>query len=415
MTQEIEAELPEYADGLVTPGYRYRVLYGGRGGARSWSAARQLLVKASLVPLRILCARELQKSIRDSVHQLLVDQIALMKLPGFRVTEHEISHVMGSSFIFLGLRANVEQVKSLEGVDICWVEEAERVPRQSWEVVIPTIRKAGSEIWITFNPDLETDDTYRRFILKKPPRTWRRKVSWKDNPWLPEELEIERKYLQKSDHDSYEHVWEGACRKSSAAQVLHGKWIVDDLEPEATWDGPYYGMDFGFATDPTALVECWIHDHELHIQQELYRVGLELDATGPACLAAIPGCDAYVIRADSARPETISYLSRQGLPRIDGVEKWAGSIEDGVAYLRQFERIVVHSRCRHWIAEAQAYSYKVDERSGDILPTIVDKDNNLIDATRYALAPMIRRRQSAFPALPKTSRKVVPLFARAAR
>lgn len=417
---QLEPWLPKYAKPLRDP-HRYKVLYGGRGGARSWTVARQLLVNASRTKLRVLCTRELQRSIRGSVHQLLRDQITLLGIPGYTVTDTEIRHVRGSLFIFLGLRHNVNEIKSLEGVDICWVEEAEAVPHASWEALIPTVRKPGSEIWVTFNPDLETDSTYRRFVLHRPPGAWVKKVSYRDNKWLPAELEAERLYLRKADRDAYDHVWNGECRKSSAAQVLHGKWVEDDLEPAEGWTGPYYGVDFGFATDPFALVECWIEANTLHIQRELYRVGLDLDRTARACQLAAPGCAAYVIRADNARPESISYLKKPhddpgdhapyALPRIEAVEKWQGSIEDGIGYLRAFERIVVHSRCKHWIAEAKAYSYKVDERSGDILPVIQDKDNNLIDATRYALAPMIRHRESAFTVPPaEPTSELQPLF-----
>jgi phage terminase large subunit len=400
---DIEAEVPEYTEGLLLPGYRYRVLYGGRGGGRSWTVARTLLSKGATQRLRILCTRELQVSIRDSVHQLLRDQITLMGLPGFSVTEREIRHVNGTLFIFLGLRYNVEQVKSLEGVDICWVEEAERVPKASWEVLIPTVRKAGSEIWVTFNPDLETDDTYQRFVLHPPPGAWVKRVSWKDNKWLPQELRKERNYLAKTDPDAEAHVWGGECRISSKAQVLHGKWVEEAVEPEESWSGPYYGMDFGFAEDPFALVKCYVANDELHIQDEVYRVGLGLDATARTCQEAIPSCEQYVIRADSARPDSIDYLKRHGLGRIVGATKGPGSVEDGIAHLRSYRRIVVHPRCRNWIAEARSYSYKVDERSGDIMPEIVDKSNDLLDATRYALEPLIRSRTSALetPAPPR--------------
>ena len=186
MAGEVVALLPEYAERLFEP-HRYKVLHGGRGAARSWSVARVLLIEAASRPRRILCARESQASIRDSVHQLLRDQIVLMGLEGFEVTDREIRHVVtGSLFLFEGLRYNVTKIKSLEGIDICWVEEAERVSQASWQVLIPTIRKAGSEIWVTFNEDQESDATYQRFILHPPPDTWVQQVGWQDNPWFPD-------------------------------------------------------------------------------------------------------------------------------------------------------------------------------------------------------------------------------------
>lgn len=398
----LTAELPEYAAGLFEPKHRYRILYGGRGAGRSWSVARALLIKAAASPLRVGCFRELQKSIKDSVHRLLTDQIDLLELPGYIVTDREIRHRNGSLFLFEGLRHNVTKIKSLEGIDIAWVEEAERVSKASWDVLIPTIRKSGSEIWVNFNPDLEDDPTYVRFVLNPPPDSWVLKVSADDNPWLPDELAAERAYLYAVDPDAAAHVWAGETRQSSDAQILHGKWSVEPFEADPSWGGPYHGADFGFAQDPNTLVRCWIapgtianSTGRLMLEYEAYRVGQDTDDIAPAWIQAVPGCEQYTIRADSARPETISYLKRHGLPNIVGVDKWTGSVEDGIAYLRQFEQIVIHPRCSHAIQEARHYRYKVDDRTGDVLPIVVDADNHVYDAIRYSLSPLIRRRPSA--------------------
>lgn len=391
-----DVALPAYAAGLFEP-KRYKVLYGGRGAARSWSVARALLVTAAAQPLRVGCFREFQKSIKDSVHRLLKDQIALMDLPGYQVTDHEIRHANGSLFLFEGLRHNVTKIKSLEGIDVAWVEEAERVSKSSWDVLIPTIRKAGSEIWVTFNPDLEDDPTYQRFVVNPPPSAWVKKVSSADNPWFPQELADERAYLYAVDPDAAAHVWGGDCRTASDAQILRGKWIVEEFEPEPEWVGPYHGADFGFSQDPNTLVRCWVapgvlpkSTGRLMIEYEAYRVGQDTDAIPDAWMAAVPGCEKYAIRADSARPETISYLSRHGFPRMAGVKKWKGSVEDGIAHLRQYEKIVIHPRCTHAADEARHYSYKVDPRTGDVLPDVVDAHNHIWDAVRYALAPRIK-------------------------
>jgi phage terminase large subunit len=392
----VTADLPEFAEPLFEP-KRYKVLYGGRGAGRSWTVARSLLIKAAAQPLRIGCFREFQKSIKDSVHRLLIDQIALLELPGYAVTDHEIRHWNGSLFLFEGLRHNVTKIKSLEGIDIAWVEEAERVTKSSWDVLIPTIRKAGSEIWVNFNPDLEDDPTYQRFVAKPPPNAWVKQVSCADNPWFPPELAAERAYLYAVDPDAAAHVWGGNCRRSTAAQIMNGKWVVDAFEPAADWDGPYHGADFGFANDPNTLVKCWIapgtmpkSTGRLMIEHEAYKIGQDTDAIPEAWRATIPGCETYVIRADCARPETISYLARHGFPQIVGVEKWAGSVEDGIAHLRQYEQIVIHPRCTHAEFEARHYSYKLDPRTGDVLPVIIDLHNHIWDAVRYALAPLIK-------------------------
>jgi phage terminase large subunit len=395
---ETAAELPAYAEPLFAA-HRYKVLYGGRGAGRSWAVARTLLIRAANTPTRVGCFREFQKSIADSVHRLLRDQIERLGLPGYVITDREIRHANGSLFLFEGLRHNVTKIKSLEGIDVAWVEEAERVSNDSWNVLIPTVRKPGSEIWVTFNPDLETDPTYARFVATPPPDAWVQKVSADDNPWLPKELADERAYLMRVDPDAAAWVWGGECRRATDAQILRGKWRVEAFEPEEGWAGPYYGCDFGFAVDPNALVECWIapgtieqSTGRLMIRREAYKVGEDTDHIPAHWMRAVPGCERHVIRADSARPETISYLRRHGLPKVEGAPKWTGSVEDGIAHLRQYEAVVIHPDCPHVAEEARLYAYKVDQQTGDVLPVVVDKHNHTIDAIRYALAPRIKRR-----------------------
>ena len=194
---------------------RYKILYGGRGGAKSWGIARALLLMAAKSPLRILCAREFQASIKDSVHKLFCDQIdALGLLPFYEITQTSIRGANGSEFAFIGLKNNPTNIKSFEGVDICWVEEGQTVSRLSWNILIPTIRKSGSEIWISFNPDLETDETYQRFVVKPPRDAVIIKINWSDNPWFPDTLRIEKDALKDRDPKAYANVWEGMCRRT---------------------------------------------------------------------------------------------------------------------------------------------------------------------------------------------------------
>lgn len=381
-------DLPEYAEALWEPS-RYIVLYGGRGGAKSWSVARALLIQAAESPLRVLCAREIQKSIQDSVHRLLVDQIEALGLEGYETTRGEIRHANGSLFLFEGLRHNITKIKSLEGVDVAWIEEAERISEDSWQVLIPTIRKAGSRIIVTFNPDTEHDPTFRRYVLQPPPETIVRFVSWQDNPWLSDELRAEKDYLYSVDPDAAEHVWGGKTRQATDAQILKDKWVVEEFEPAHDWQGPYHGADFGFAQDPTTLVKLWTHGRNLYVEHEAYKIGLELDDTPAHWMRHVPGSERYVVRADSARPESISYLRRHGYPKIEGAKKWAGSVADGIAHLRQYERIVIHPRCKHAADEARHYSYRIDARTGDIMPEVQDAHNHIWDAARYGLGPLI--------------------------
>ena len=386
MTQR--AEFPAAFKELFTPA-RYKVYYGGRGGAKSWAFARALLIQATQRPLRVLCTREFQGSIKDSVHRLLADQIEAMGLSAFfEVQQTEIRGPHGSVFLFEGLRHNVTKIKSMEGIDVVWCEEAERISEESWRVLIPTIRKPGSEIWVSFNPDQEDDPTYKRFVVNPPPGSIVRAVGWQDNPWFPDELRAEMEYDYRVDPDAAAHVWGGQCRSLSDAQVLKGKWTVDAFVHKPDWHGPYFGADWGFSQDPTALVKLWISENYLYVEDEAYGVGVEIDET-PALFRTVPGADKHLIRADNARPETISYMNRNGL-RVEAVQKGKGSVEDGVAFLRHFERIIIHPRCKHTAQEARLWSYKTDKLTGDVLPILLDKHNHTWDAARYALEPMIK-------------------------
>lgn len=245
---ELTVELPaKVEEALFCPGKRYRVMYGGRGGAKSWGCARALLVKGCERPLRILCARELQTSIRDSVHKLLSDQVDAMGLGGFyEIQTSTILGKNGTEFIFAGLRSNVTQIKSMEGVDICWVEEAQTVSKSSWDVLIPTIRKSGSEIWVTFNPELEQDETYQRFVLHPPKDTALAKVNWSDNPWFPDVLRGEMEALRERDHNAWLNVWEGHCKQAVDGAIFAAELAAADSE----------GRIGRVSYDPSKPVDC---------------------------------------------------------------------------------------------------------------------------------------------------------------
>lgn len=207
--------------------YRYKVFYGGRGSGKSWSVARALLILAAQKPLRVLCGRETQKSIKQSVHMLLSDQIEAMGLSQFyEILETEIRGINGSLFVFAGLAQHtVDSVKSMEGADIVWVEEGQTVSNRSWAILIPTIRKPESEIWVTFNPDLDTDNTYQRFVVNTPPDSLVVEINYRDNPYFPEVLEKERVHCLATDSESYANIWEGKC-KSSADGAIYASEIT---------------------------------------------------------------------------------------------------------------------------------------------------------------------------------------------
>jgi len=370
---------------------RYKTYYGGRGGGKSHNIAKALVCLAIEKKRRILCTREFQNSIADSVHRLISDQISLLALAElFNVTQTTITCKNGAQFIFKGLARSIQEIKSTEGIDICWVEEAQTVSERSWEVLIPTIREENSEIWISFNPESESDPTYKRFVLDPPDGAITKKINWSDNPYFPEVLERERLYMLRVDPEGYDHVWEGNCRVISDAQVFKGKFEVGVFdEPDATKTRLYYGADWGFSQDPTALVRCFITDNILYVSHEAYGVGVEIDNL-PKMFQQVPGAADWPIKADCARPETISHMRRRGF-NISAATKWKGSIEDGIAVMRSFERIVIHERCKHAAEEFRLYKYKVDRQTEEILPVLEDKNNHIIDALRYALVGIIRQ------------------------
>jgi len=227
---QANVEFPEKLQCLFQPA-RYKVLWGGRGGAKSWGIARALLIIGANKVTRVLCAREFQTSIRDSVHKLLSDQIMAMNLIDFyEITDRTIRGKNGSEFNFVGLKNNVANVKSYEGVDICWVEEAQSVSSRSWSTLIPTVRKEESEIWISFNPELETDETYQRFVLHPPENAIVQKINWSDNPWFPETLKLEKDALKSRDLEAYNTVWEGICRVTVDGAIFAKEMQLAELE-----------------------------------------------------------------------------------------------------------------------------------------------------------------------------------------
>lgn len=217
-------EFPQALEWIFQPA-RYKIAYGGRGSGKSWGFARALLVQGAAKPLQILCAREIQKSVADSVHRLLSQQIEAMGLGDFyAVQNNNIRGRNGTEFTFAGLRHNINSIKSVEGTDVVWVEEAQTVSKASWQTLIPTIRKPGSEIWVSFNPELDTDETYQRFVRDPPPGAVVRRINYSDNPWFPGVLRAELEQLRDKDHDAYLWIWEGHTK-----QVLDGAIYAQEI------------------------------------------------------------------------------------------------------------------------------------------------------------------------------------------
>lgn len=377
----------------------YRVLRGGRGSGKSFTAAKMAAIWGATEKLRILCTREYQNSIKESFHAELKNAIESEPwlAQQYDVGRDYLRHkTNGTEFLFAGLRHNISSIKSMAQIDLCIVEEAETVPHQSWIDLLPTIRAEGSGFIIIYNPkrrDSWVAQTFDNGAL--PPRTAVVDVNHYDNPWFPtrlqEQLEHDRQIL---DGALFRHIWEGAYYENSDAQVFSGRYRIAEFDPTPEWGTPLQGLDFGFSQDPTAAVRVWVYDGTLYIEHELYQTRLEIDETASAIIEAIPDADRFRTIADNARPETISYLRRSGLPKVKPCEKGKGSVDDGIMYMRSFKEIVIHPRCRNTAKEFDLYSWRVDKVSGKILDTPQDAFNHAIDAIRYALEPLIKRKQS---------------------
>jgi phage terminase large subunit len=376
-------DTPEVFEPLLEPA-RYKGAYGGRGSGKSHFFAEALIERCVMYPgTRWACIREIQKSLEQSVKRLLEDKIQKLGVGHlFEVQKYEIGTPGGGVLIFQGMQNHTaDSIKSLEGFDGAWVEEAQSLSQRSLDLLRPTIRKDGSELWFSWNPSLETDPV--DVLLRgdsPPPDAVVVKANYTDNPWLPSVLRQELEYDQKRDPDKFAHVWLGEYQRNSEARVFRN-WTVEAFDRPA---GTVYrlGADWGFSVDPSVLVRCSIEANRLYVDYEAWAVGCEI-VNLPELFMQVPEAEKWPITADSARPETISHMQKNGFPRIRSAIKGAKSLEDGVEWLKSFD-IVVHPRCQHLIDELTLYAYKTDPLTGDVLPVLEDKNNHVIDALRYA-------------------------------
>ena len=390
----LRIETPRWAVPLFEPA-RYKAAHGGRGSGKSHFFAEMLIEEHIMDPnRRTVCVREVQKSLAQSVKRLLEDKIKKLGVESaFVVQESMIKSAHGSGIIiFQGMQNHTsDSIKSLEGYDCAWVEEAQSLSQRSLDLLRPTIRKEGSQLWFTWNPSAATDpvDSLLRGD-KPPPDATVVEVNYQDNPWFPDVLKAEMEYDRGRDYEKYEHVWLGKYLQNSDTRVFKN-WTVEDFETPA--DATLrFGADWGFASDPTVLIRCYIEGRTLYVDHEAYMVGCEIVNT-PELFFQIPESERWPIVADSARPETISYMRSHGFPKIMAAVKGPKSLEEGVEWLKSFD-IVVHPRCQHTIDELTLYSYKKDALTDAVLPVLEDKDNHLIDALRYA-CESVRRTQKA--------------------
>jgi phage terminase large subunit len=275
---------------------------------------------------------------------------------------------------------NAESIKSLEDFDGAWFEEAQMASQRSLDLLRPTIRKNGSELWFSWNPRFETDPVEHLLRRDRPKDAVVIEANWEQNPWFPETLRPEMEYDRSRDPDKYAHIWQGAYVRHTEARVFRN-WRIEEFEAPA---GTIFrlGADWGFAVDPSVLVRCWIDGHNLYVDWEAWQIGCEI-INLPELFLSVPEAEKWPITADSARPETISHMQRSGFPHIRPAIKGKGSIEDGIEWLKSFD-IIVHPRCKHVIDELTMYSYKTDPLTGKVLPLLEDKANHTIDSLRYA-------------------------------
>lgn len=387
---------------VFTSPARFRGAFGGRGSAKTRTFAKMAAVEAYRRAEAgetgiILCGREFMNSLDESsmaeVKNAITEEPWLA--PYFDIGERYIRTANRRiEFKFAGLRHNIDSIKSKARVLILWVDEAEPVSQTAWDKIMPTVREEGSEIWVTWNPEREgspTDDLFRK---NPPPDSVIVEVNWEDNPWFPSVLHEQMEWDRARDPAKYAHIWGGGYLKRSEATVFRN-WRVEDFDtPEDARF--YFGADWGFAVDPTVLVRCWIDGRSLYVDYEAYEIGCEIDKT-PALFDTVPGSRDWPCRADSARPETISYMRRNGFPRMESARKGAGSVEEGVEFLKSYD-IIVHPRCRHTADELTHYAYKIDRQTDEVLPVLEDRKNHVIDALRYAVESLRRASNDDLPA-----------------
>jgi phage terminase large subunit len=381
--RDLTISVPAWARPLLAPS-RYKGAWGGRAGGKSWVFADLVLARSLADPrFSIVCLREVQKSLRESVHRLLVNRIEHHQVGDyFDITDTAITSRRGTGRVhFTGLASHTaETIKSLEGYDCAWVEEAQTMSQKSLDLLRPTIRKPGSELWFSWNPKHATDPIDMLLRGPSPPGdAVVVKVNFSDNPWFSAEMHDEMVFDRARDTDKYNHVWCGGYQTTSETRVFKN-WSVQTFEapPDATHR---IGVDFGFAEAATVGVRTHIVGRKLYIDWEAWGEKVDIDDTANL-LRSIPDAEKWPSIADGSRPETISHLKKHGgFPKMQPAVKGNNSIIEGIEFLKGYD-IIVHPRCVHTIAELTDYAYEINKKTG--LMELSDVKNDTIDALRYA-------------------------------
>lgn len=406
---KVQIQLPPKLIPLFSqPGLRYRCSWGGRGSSKTRTFALMSAIKGYMFAEAgsrgmILGAREYMNTLADSSMEEI--RQAIRSVP-FLNSYYE----MGESYIrtrnrrvyysFAGLQHNLDSIKSKARILLCWVDEAETVSEAAWRKLLPTVREQGSEVWVSWNPERRDSATSQRFRHEKiyDDSTGALigmgvEMNYSDNPWFPEVLELERRRDQATqDAATYRWIWEGDYLELTEAQIFKNRYRVEEFNA-SLWQSAqrlFLGADFGFAKDPATLIRCFVLDNTLYVEYEAYAVGVELEEMAQF-YDSVPGARSWPIKADGARPETISFLRRKGF-NIDAAAKWPGCVEDGISHIKGFDAVVIHPRCKHTLEEFRQYAYKKDRLTGEVLPVIVDNWNHCVDAIRYSLDGYIQAR-----------------------
>lgn len=390
----MNAQFPVKLKPLFTPN-RLKCAHGGRGSAKSWGFARALLIEAARTPLRVLCAREIQKSIKDSVHRLLNDQIQAMGMGHlFDVLETEIRGKNGSLLLFAGLAQHtVESIKSFEGVDRCWIEEAQTVTKRSWDVLTPTIRKDDSEIWVTLNPDMETDETYQRFVLKAPQSAFVVQMNWRDNPWFPSVLERERQETLVRDPDNYNNIWEGQPKRVAEGAIYRDEVVrmIEEkrvrpvpydplLKVHTVWDlGWNDAMTIGLWQRQSSEVRCIGYIEDSHRTLDSYIAELERNPYRWGTDFIPHDGRARNTQTGKSTEEALQAMGRnvQVLPQLD--------VEEGIKAARMmFPRVYMDDEKTKRLQEClKRYQRTINQRTSEAGVPLHDEYSHGADMFRY--------------------------------
>lgn len=406
-----QIEIPQKILDSISKDSTYYLFLGGRTGAKSESMGRIIIKETSLHPITVVCCREFQASIKDSVHSLLKYIIELYGFTGFTILDNEIRHTCGSKILFKGLKKeSVGSLKSIPNIALLWVEEAQYISRKSLDILIPTVRQENSKIIFTMNPEEIDDPVYNDFYINKRYNPEICFINYLDNPFVTQKSLDDANYDKENDIERYNHVWLGECKKVSDEVIFKNKYIVDYFEPAQDVDY-LFGADFG-VTDPNTLIRMFIKDNCLYIDQEMYKIGQELDDMPEAYDKVLDinypddnteyeadennekekeyytnyWRNKFVIKADCSRPETINFLQRKGFT-IVGENKL--TVDEGIAFIRNFKKIIIHPICVNVAFEFKSYKWKTNKQTGEIINIPEDKNNHCIDAIRYALRPLI--------------------------